>query len=564
MYLHSSPILRSFFIILFLFLKFHRAITNVDRQNGEIFDLTSPPRPVRPSISQLRFSILQSYPAVSRKNFKLFNSQTPPTNLRHRNTWLNIILLLSGDLHPNPGPVKYPCGICSKPCTVRQKAIACDGCDQWHHLKCIHQESYIFRYYSTHSDSWHCFTCGLPNFSSGFFNETNPTLNSHNPFGILSSSSINDIPSFDHTSPSKSPSPLHCSTPKKDLETPQAPKSKTQPKLTILNTNFQSLWPKKEELSNLAYLEKADVIIGTETWLPPDIENSELLLNDYDISRRDRNREGGGVMIAIKKNLNRREISKSTTSEVIFCAIDLSDGKQLVIGAAYRPCSYTLDQSAEIVKEIYDMKTHPQYKNAVFWLGGDLNLPDIDWTNQDVIGKQYTVGINLNFLEMSQDLGLSQIVDIPTRGPNILDIFFTNHPLFMSKCQLIAGLSDHEIIKIETSLHPRRKKPAKRKIQLWSKVDETEIKKDVLDFKDKFVQSFSAHSNINLIWTHIKTEISTIINKHVPTKMTTTKIHQPWINAHLIKLIRKKNRWFRQAKESKVRKCEVFTRKPRV
>ena len=110
MYLHSSPILRSFFIILFLFLKFHRAITNVDRQNGEIFDLTSPPRPVRPSISQLRFSILQSYPAVSRKNFKLFNSQTPPTNLRHRNTWLNIILLLSGDLHPNPGPVKYPCG----------------------------------------------------------------------------------------------------------------------------------------------------------------------------------------------------------------------------------------------------------------------------------------------------------------------------------------------------------------------------------------------------------------------------------------------------------------------
>ena len=42
-------------------------------------------------------------------------------------------------------------------------------------------------------------------------------------------------------------------------------------------------------------------------------------------------------MIAIKKNLNRREISKSLTSETIFCAIDLLDRKQLVIGAAYRP-----------------------------------------------------------------------------------------------------------------------------------------------------------------------------------------------------------------------------------
>ena len=61
---------------------------------------------------------------------------------------------------------------------------------------------------------------------------------------------------------------------------------------------------------------------------------------------------------------------------------------------------------------------------------------------------------------MAQDLGLNQIVDIPTLGPNMLDLFFTNQPLFMSKCQLIAGLGDHDVIKIETSLHPRRKKKA--------------------------------------------------------------------------------------------------------
>ena len=57
----------------------------------------------------------------------------------------------------------------------------------------------------------------------------------------------------------------------------------------------------------------------------------------------------------------------------IFCAtsIELSDEKQLII---YRSCLrlqplqlHSLDQSAEIVKEIYEMKTHllPQYKNAV-------------------------------------------------------------------------------------------------------------------------------------------------------------------------------------------------------
>ena len=190
-------------------------------------------------------------------------------------------------------------------------------------------------------------------------------------------------------------------------------------------------------MSNLASEHNTDIIIGTETWLLSGVENSELLLDDYDIYRRNRDGRGGGVLIAIKKNLNRREISKSTTSEVIFCSLDLSDGKQLVIGAVYRPCSYTLDQCIEIEKEIRHMRTHPDYKNAVFWIGGDFNLPDINWSNQEIVSNQYTIGINSLFLEMSQDLGLSQIVDIPTRTAgecsNILDIFFTNKPHFMGK-----------------------------------------------------------------------------------------------------------------------------------
>jgi hypothetical protein len=58
--------------------------------------------------------------------------------------------------------------------------------------------------------------------------------------------------------------------------------------LSILNINFQSLWNKRVELSNYASDTKSDIIVGTETWLKEDIKNSELLLDDYDIFRRDR------------------------------------------------------------------------------------------------------------------------------------------------------------------------------------------------------------------------------------------------------------------------------------
>ena len=55
-------------------------------------------------------------------------------------------------------------------------------------------------------------------------------------------------------------------------------------------------------------------------------------------------------------------------------------------------------------------------KGAVFWFGGDFNLPDIDWKKQEITGNKYLKDINSLFLEMSQDLGLSQIVDVPTQA----------------------------------------------------------------------------------------------------------------------------------------------------
>ena len=46
-------------------------------------------------------------------------------------------LLSAGDVQPNPRPVQCPCGICGKGVRRNQRGIACDGCDKWHHAKCI-------------------------------------------------------------------------------------------------------------------------------------------------------------------------------------------------------------------------------------------------------------------------------------------------------------------------------------------------------------------------------------------------------------------------------------------
>ena len=140
-------------------------------------------------------------------------------------------------------------------------------------------------------------------------------------------------------------------------------------------------------------------------------------------------------------------------------------------------------------------------------IGGDFNLPDVNWKSHEIQGNQYLKEINSLFLEMSQDLGLSQIVDIPTRGTSILDLFFTNNPDFVKNFDIIDGLGDHNIVHVKTALQPFRKKPVKRTIQLWTKVDDVKIKKETQDLRQTFLERFSPLDNPIVIWNFLKKRI---------------------------------------------------------
>ena len=186
--------------------------------------------------------------------------------------------------------------------------------------------------------------------------------------------------------------------------------------------NFQSLFNKRAEFSNLMDETGCDVVIGTETWLSPHHKNSDLLLNNYDIFRKDRATRGGGVLIAVKKDLCAVEIPSSTDTECIFCKINIKGKKTIIFGSFYRPPSSDFNYSVSINKEIYSI--YNKFKNATLWLGGDFNLPDIDWLNHDIKGNQNSQSINSLYLDMSSDLCLNQIVESPTRDTATLDLIF--------------------------------------------------------------------------------------------------------------------------------------------
>ncbi|MCP3930316.1 MAG: hypothetical protein GY705_14575 [Bacteroidetes bacterium] len=255
-------------------------------------------------------------------------------------------------------------------------------------------------------------------------------------------------------------------------------------------------------------------------------------------------------MIATKKTLccDKITLSRDAGSESVFCKLKIVGKRPLIIGSFYRPPDNDLDKSFELVKNIYSI-VHKN-KNAMFWLGGDFNLPDINWLTQEISGNQYPKNINSLFLEMSQDLGFSQIINLPTRGDSILDLLFTNIPNFVLDYSILPGLGDHDLIKVKANLQPIRKKPTKRRIHLWNRVDESKILNDTFNFRQKFTTLFSTSDNPQDMWDFIKPNIDKIIEDNVDSKLTSSKTHQPWITSETKRMIRKKNRWFSLAKKS--------------
>ena len=47
-------------------------------------------------------------------------------------------------------------------------------------------------------------------------------------------------------------------------------------------------------------------------------------------------------------------------------------------------------------------------------LGGDFNLPDIDWSLKGIVKREYCIETNETFLESLDVMNAEQIVDFPT------------------------------------------------------------------------------------------------------------------------------------------------------
>ena len=139
-----------------------------------------------------------------------------------------------------------------------------------------------------------------------------------------------------------------------------------------------------------------------------------------------------------------------------------------------------------------------------------LNLPDIDWTSdsESIEGNQNSNAINTAFLSAFQELGLTQIVDFPTRLHNTLNLFLTNRPSMISKCTPLPGVGDHEMVLTVSNTHTKRQKPIRRKILLWNKADTQKIRDNLSTLSEHYLATVTINTPVEEQWEIISLDTS--------------------------------------------------------
>ena len=56
-------------------------------------------------------------------------------------------------------PTKFPCKICAKNISENVKAVQCDLCELWVHIKCNNLNYLDYRYLQNSNESWYCIEC---------------------------------------------------------------------------------------------------------------------------------------------------------------------------------------------------------------------------------------------------------------------------------------------------------------------------------------------------------------------------------------------------------------------
>jgi hypothetical protein len=297
---------------------------------------------------------------------------------------------------------------------------------------------------------------------------------------------------------------------------------------------------------------EADVFVGTESWLTPDIADAEVFPRGYQIFRRDRTStekdKGGGIFIGVKDACRADVLYNDDQNELLWVKVAL--GKEVIhLAAIYR----APDEGSRVLCKLEDKMNEFGLDlncSSRILIAGDLNLPSVQWDSLSIKHEnRYGSEVNQKAIDIVKEFGLVQAVLNPTRGDNILDVFLLRPAESWQNSELIdmgTDFSDHKAVLLEIQLSACVHQQSEKLIRLYGKTDASSLasflRQKILNMQRPRICSEMSVENLWQGFLGIYREAE---DRFVPKKKCTKNTDPVWFNSTLKSLKRKCRKAYR-------------------
>ena len=133
---------------------------------------------------------------------------------------------------------------------------------------------------------------------------------------------------------------------------------------------------------------------------------------------------------------------------------------------------------------------------------------------------------------------------------DILDLFITNSPSSITLADTILGVSDHEIVTIQSIVHFPNTKQIPRRILCYNKADWDSISCELKDLQSIFNNVDPYHVDTEMLWAMFRDKLSNLVDQYIPSRNGRRSRNLPWLTPMLRFRTRRKKKLYQQYKRS--------------
>ncbi|XP_065684726.1 uncharacterized protein LOC136096953 [Hydra vulgaris] len=458
------------------------------------------------------------------------------------------------------------CAVCNVNVNKNQKAVFCDSCLNWVHLKCnnLNDIDYQLLKNSSKNCSWFCINCLASIFP--FNKET--IIDNENLTNVDTKVNeiyqVSDFPIYsifntfnthvDNNNKSQNLPINSYYTNVDDLKCIAADKSS----FNVFHINISSLSKHFDDLENLLQSTKLefDIIGISEIRLNKNRpQTSNITLNGYSHEHTPSESQAGGALLYINNRLaykprNDLLIYKPKELESIFIEIINPKKSNIIVGCIYRHPKMSLDNFLSFY--LNPLLKNLTKENKTIFILGDFNI-DLLKCDTDLYAKDFFDSLISNYI-------LPHIIH-PTRicktSKTLIDNIFSNIKSNKYKAgNLTTTISDYlpQFLIAYNILKPQPSKKLLTQERNWKSFNEVSFKRDfhktIIDKEPKIYPDNCTQSLENTI-----SNINLLLDIHAPFRKLNKKNFKfktkPWISDELKHSIQHKNKLFKKYIRSK-------------